>query len=446
MKKRIILPVLAIVLAGSLYYLSLMLPIITGYAAKNLASGIFIAGRTQGAMEWEDLNFSVIKFTKNTVDLEEKKVTSRFFWEKSTAVYVEGFGCTLVKDYTEEEIKARNYPSVNILPKYPERISWPAGDLIADTVPQGINLSKLEMTLMEAMSDTIPSKGTFAVMVVYKGHPVAEVYRDDFGRNNRFLSWSMAKSFTNTLIGLMVKDQLVDIHKPIELLAWQVDGRKEISLNHLMQMNSGLKWNEGYGNLSDVTNMLHKVGDMGKYTAMKKSIGSVDSIFNYSSGSTNLASMVLRNSFSSDQEYLAYPRKALFNKIGMRSAIFELDASGTFVGSSYLYATMRDYARFGLLYLNDGKWKGQQVLPEGWVDYSIASAKGSKGQYGAFFWLNGTADLLDAPEDTYLCRGHDGQFIVIIPSKELVIVRTGFSKHGEFDLNRMVKGILESVE
>ncbi len=446
MKKKIILTVIAVFIGLGINYLHKMLPIVTGYAAKNLASGVFLAGRSQESLEREDLNFSVIKYAKNTVDIENKRVTSRFLWGKSTAIYINGYGCTLVRDYSEDEIRARTYPQVDVIPENPDTIPWPMGDLITATVPEGIDVKKLEEAVLEAMADTIPSKGTFALMVVYKGQPVAEVYREDFTSNNRFLSWSMAKSITNAMVGLMVKDGMIDIHKPIGLDKWKEDERSNITLNNLLQMNSGLKWNETYGNLSDVTIMLHKTGDMGGYTANNLAEVSADSIFLYSSGTTNLTSKILRTTFSNDTEYYKYPREALFNKIGMRTAVFEMDASGTFVGSSYLYATMRDYARFGLLYLNDGVWNGEQLLPEAWVNYTTSGSNGSNGKYGAFFWLNGTNDLPDAPEDTFLCRGHDGQFIVIIPSKELVIVRTGYSKKGEFDLNRMVKGILASIE
>ncbi len=446
MKKRIFLAVIVLIIAGGAYYLNLMLPIVTGYAAKNLASGVFLAGRAQESLEQEDLNFSVIKYTENTVDIENKRVTSRFLWSKSTAIYIDGYGCILVRDYSEDEIRSGSYPQVEVLPQNPDTIPWPMGDLITDTIPKGLNTEKLEEAVLEAMADTIPSKGTFALMVVYKGQPVAEVYREDLKQTNRFLSWSMAKSITNALTGLMVKDGLIDIQKPIGIEEWGEDERSKITLSNLLQMNSGLEWNESYGNLSDVTIMLHKVSDMGEYTAQKPAVVPADSVFVYSSGTTNLVCKILRETFDNDSEYYKYPREALFNKIGMRSAVFEMDASGTFVGSSYLYSTMRDYARFGLLYLNNGKWNGEQLLPEGWVNYTTTSANGSKGRYGAFFWLNGTNDLPDAPADTYLCRGHDGQFIVIIPSKELVIVRTGYSKRGEFDLNRMLKGVLASIQ
>jgi len=446
MKKRIVLIVVLVVLLWGGFYMNRLIPVITGYAAKNLASGVFVAGRSQESLEKEDLNFSFIRYAHNTVDFEKKEVTSRFLWGRSKAIFIDGYGCTLVKDFSEEEIKGRPYSHLKVLPENPDTIAWPMGDLVADTIPSGINMEKMSAAVQQIMADTIPFKGTFALMVVYKGQPVAEVYRNDFSAKTRFLSWSMAKSFTNTLIGLQVKNAGLDIYKPVDIPGWQNDRRKQITLNNLMHMNSGLKWNEGYGNLSDVTVMLYKTGDMGKYTAEKPYLYPADSAWEYSSGTTNLASMILRRSFASDAEYLRFPREALFNKTGMRSAVFETDASGTFTGSSYLYATMCDYARYALLYLNNGNWLGEQLLPENWVGYTVTPANGSKGKYGAFFWLNSSGDQPDAPKDMYMCEGHDGQFIFIIPSKKLIVVRTGYSKKGEFDTNLMLKNILGSLE
>ncbi len=444
--KRIALAVFVVLVLGAGVYLHLLMPVITGYTAKNLASAVFVAGRSQEAMEEEDLDFSFIAFTNNTVDFEKREVVSKFLWGESKAIYIEGFGCTLVEDFSEEEIRSRPYQLVEALPAGADTIPWPRGDLIEDPVPQGINHEKLTHTIAQAMSDTIPYKGTFALMVVYKGQPIAEVYRDDFSASTKFLSWSMAKSVTNALVGMRVNDGQLAIDRPLAIPEWQQDERQNITLNNLLQMNSGLAWNENYGNLSDVTVMLHKAGDMGLYTQQKSYKYPADSVWMYSSGSTNLVCRELRKTFSDDQAYYAYPRQALFNRIGMRSAIFEVDASGTFVGSSYLYATMRDYARFALLYLNDGNWLGEQILPDGWVDYTTITANGSEGRYGAFFWLNRSGEYPDAPEDLFLCKGHDGQFICIIPSRELVVVRTGYSKKGEFDLNGLLKGIMESLE
>lgn len=445
--RRIIIGVLVIVLLGAYFYLSPLLPIITGYSAKNLSSGVFVANRTQEAMEQTDLNFSFIKMSKNKVDEDMKEVSSRFLWHRSTSVYIEGYGCTLVNDYSKDEILKRNYPNAPVIPENTDTIDWPMGNRMTDSIPPGVNMDALNTTLEQAFADTLPYKGTFAVMVVYKGQPLAERYAPGLSANNKFLSWSMAKSFTNALTGMLVKDGRLDINEPIALEAWQNDERRNITINHLMHMNSGLEWNENYGNSSNVNNMLHKEGDMARYAYEKPAEFTPDSIWEYSSGSTNIVSYLLRKTIGNDALYHAFPRERLFNKIGMTSAVFELDASGTFVGSSYLYATMRDYARFGMLYLNKGNWMGEQLLPDNWVDYTTTVANGSDGQYGAFFWLNQSGkDYPDVPRDMYCCRGHDGQYIYIIPSKELVVVRTGFSKKGEFDYNSFLSGIVNAVE
>lgn len=437
---------LLIILLGGFLYMRPLMPIITGYAAKNLSSGIFVGNRTQESLEATDLNFSFIRFVKNSVDSRSKSVKSRFLWHTSRTTFVNGYGSILVNDYTVGDIQARPYPIVPHLPEHPDTIAWPMGDLIADTIPSGIDLQQLNMAMEQAFADTIPYKGTFAVMITYKGQPVAERYAEGFGPENRFLSWSMAKSFTNALTGIMVKEGKLELDAPADIEEWQEDERRQITIRHLMQMNSGLKWNEDYGNSSDVNNMLHKEGDMAKFAISKQLEYAPGSVFEYASGSTNIVSSLMRKAIGNDADYLTFPREKLFNRIGMRSATFEVDASGTFVGSSYLYASLRDYTRFGLLYLNNGNWLGEQILPEDWVEYTTTAANGSDGTYGAFFWLNKSGnDYPDVPSDMFCCRGHDGQYIYIIPSKELVIVRTGFSKKGEFDQNGFLAGILEAI-
>lgn len=449
MKLRRIIPIaiVIVILSGIYFYMNPLLPIITGYSAKNLASGVFVAGRSQESIEKEDLNFSFIKYNHNKIDLVQKEVKSTFLWKTSTAVYVDGLGCSLVNDVKKKEMLTRPFHPVEILSANPDTIPWPMGDLVSDTIPAGVNTEKLDAALEQAFLDTIPFKGTFAVTVVYKGQIIAEKYRSDMNPSTKFLSWSMAKSFTNALIGILSKEGKIDINKPVGFKEWQNDNRKNITINNLMQMNSGLEWNEDYGNSSDVNNMLHKEGDMGKFTIEKPLLFPIDSVWNYSSGSTNIVSLIIRKTIGNDAEYYAFPRESLFNKIGMRSAVWEVDASGTFVGSSYIYATMRDFARFGLLYLNNGNWLGEQILPEGWVDYTRTEANGSDGKYGAFFWLNKSGVFYpDVPRDMYCCRGHNGQYIYIIPSKNLVVVRTGFSKKGTFDLNRFLSSIVNSVD
>ncbi len=446
MKKRILILLPLLILGAGLIYIGTLAPIITGYAAKNLASGIFVAGRTQESLENEDLNFSFIRFNKNKVDYDKKEVTSRFLFWKSKAIFIDGFGCTLVRDFKEDEIRNRPYrivPPVNI---NPDTIPWPMGDLLADTLPSGIHMERLTRELDSALSNTLPMKGTFAVAIAYKNQLVAERYREGFSSENLFLSWSMAKSITNALTGIMVQKGMLDINNETRISEWQNDERKEITMAHLLNMTSGLEWNEDYGSNSDVNKMLFKKGDMAAFAMAKPMEYKPDEFWEYSSGTTNLACKILRDAINNDAEYYAFPRQELFNRIGMNSAVFEVDPSGTFIGSSYLYASMRDYVRFGLLYLNKGIWNGEQILPDYWTDFTAVPASASEGAYGAFFWLNRDDTYPGVPADMYCCRGHDGQFIYIIPSKELVVVRTGFSKSGEFDSKNFLKGIVETID
>lgn len=448
MKKRI-LRIVGIIfllgLAGGIYYIHLLTPVITGYAAKNLASGVFVGNRTQKSIESTDLNFSFIKFTNNTVDFEKKEVTSRFLWASSKAIYIEGFGCTLVRG-NEAEIRNRPYTIVPLPAINPDTVAWPAGDKLADTIPAEIDQLMLNKAIVNAFNDREGNKGAFAVAIAYKNQLIAEKYKDGLSDKNRFLSWSMAKSFTHALVGIMVKKGLMDTKQPADIPVWKKDKRGAITIQNLMHMNSGLEWNENYGNLSDVTIMLHKSVDMADFTYNKPLVARPDSVWVYNSGATNIVSYLIRKKINNDAEYFAFPRRELFNPTGMRSAIFETDASGTFAGSSYVYASMRDYVRFGLLYLNKGNWLGQQILPEDWTDNATEPANGSKGQYGSFFWLNESNDYSDVPKDLYMCRGHDGQYIYIIPSLELVVVRTGFSKKGDFDSPEFLASIVACIK
>ena len=238
-------------------------------------------------------------------------------------------------------------------------------------------------------------------MVVHKGIPVAEAYKPQFNQKTRFLSWSMAKSFMNAMVGILVSEGKLDINQPAGIDEWKSDDRSKITLNDLMQMQSGLKWNEDYGNRSDVTLMLHCEGDMALFAMEQPVALPAGTHWYYSSGTTNIVSYLIRKQFSNDSVYYVFADNQLFNKIGMPDAVLEVDPSGTWVGSSYLYATARDYARFGLLYQNDGVFNGERILPEGWVKYSTSSASASEGLYGSFFWLNRSRTMPSAPEDMY---------------------------------------------
>lgn len=428
-KKRIcwiVLSFLAIIILGGIIYFNSLLPIITGYAAKNLASAVFIQNRQQSDAESIDLNFSFIKYTKNKVNYFDKSVTSRFLWRKSKAIYRDGFGVTLLRDIKEKNLREKTYPGGTDPVYSQDTILWPLGNIIPDTIT-GIDQEALNIVAKRLINENGYNGNAFAFIVLHKGIPVAEAYKPQFDMKTRFLSWSMAKSFTNAIVGTMMNAGMIDIFKPTGIREWKKDDRKKITMNDLMQMQSGLEWNEDYGNRSSVNVMLHCEGDMAMYAIDQPYKYPAGTHWYYSSGGTNIVNWLIRKQFKNDSLYYSFVDIRFFNKIGMPDAVFEVDPSGTRIGSSYLYATARDYARFGLLFQNDGVFNGERILPNGWVGYSTAPAVDSKGEYGAFFWLNKSKKLPSVPEDMYMCNGHDGQRIFIIPSKELVVVVLGYS-------------------
>ena len=427
---RIVLAVLAAALLGGCLYLNSLLPIITGYAAKNLASDVFVSGRELEAL---DLHFSFIKFTRNKVDFENKTVTSRFLWGKSVAAYRDGYGVTLLRGKKAAALQAEKYP---LAPEAEGPDFLTSGDSA---------LTERLAPIAKALVDDHAYNGTpFAFVVLHEGKVVAERYREGITARTRLLSWSMAKSFTNALVGIMSGDGMVDIYAPTGIPEWQDDERAAITLNDLMQMQSGLEWNEDYGNRSDVNLMLHREKDMGLYALDKPLEHKPGTFWYYSSGSTNIVMRYLRGKFASDKEFLTYYRERLFAPLGIHNPVFEPDMSGTPVGSSYLYITAREFASLGQLYLNDGVFQGQRILPEGWVDYTVTPASDSKDGYGSFFWLNKDKYWPDIPEDMFNCQGHDGQEIFIIPSKDLVVVVLGYSPKPDrvVDWNALVRDII----
>jgi CubicO group peptidase (beta-lactamase class C family) len=445
---KITIMLLAIIIIAGAVYLSTLMPIITGYAAKNLCSGVFVAGREASEIEAIDLNFMPIKFTKNIIDIENKVVKSKFLWSSSKAVYREGYGVTLVRDIKIDELMEDKFPN-NVVPVYScDTINWPKGNIMPDSIPNDIDVDKLSIIADNVFFNKSYGGTPFAFMVVYKGVPVAEKYMEGLNENTRFLSWSMAKSFTNAIVGSLSGDKILDIYKPVDIEEWGKDDRKDITIDDLMRMQSGLAWNEDYGSRSDVNVMLHCEGNMARFALNKPLEYKPGEYWYYSSGSTNIVNYLIKNEFADKNDYYRYVYDSLFYQIGITDAVFEVDVDGTMVGSSYLYATARDYARFGLLYLEDGLFDGTRVLPEGWVDYTVDETVHSDGQYGSFFWLNQGKKFASAPEDLYYCAGHDGQQIYIIPSEDIVIVVLGYSpsSSGGMDFNGLIGDILDCIE
>src|SRR5690606_9924109 len=281
----------------------------------------------------------------------------------------------------------------------------------------------------------------------------AEKYAPGFTAESRHMGWSMTKSITNALIGILVREGKLDVEAPAPVPEWRDDERNKITLNHLLQASSGLSWNESYFSpTADFHTMFIKSDDKAAYSASKKPAHNPGTFFQYSSGTTNILSRIIRHTVG-DSMYHRFPYEKLFRPLGMSTAIIEPDASGTFVGSSYSFASARDWAKFGLLFLNDGVWNGERILPEGWVKYTTTPAPAAEqGEYGAQFWLNAgekgnptNRTYPELPTDLYWASGYEGQNVFVLPSKNLVVVKLSLSA-GEFvDNQKFLTKIVEGV-
>ena len=296
---RLTLSLVTIIILSAGVYINSLMPIITGYAAKNLCSDVFVSGRKPADVEATDLKFSFIKYTTNKVDFNEKSVTSSFLWGKSKAIYRDGFGATLIKDIPEVNLRQIKFPAIKNPCYKQDSTRWPLGNIIPDTTT-GIDKAALAVISAKLINDNSYNGDAFAFMVLHKGIPVAEKYKPQFDSHTRFLSWSMAKSFTNAMIGILSKQGKLDINKADLLEQWKNDERNKITLNDMMHMQSGLKWNEDYGNRSDVTLMLHCESDMARFAYEKPAAFPAGTRWYYSSGTTNSVSYIIRRQFASD--------------------------------------------------------------------------------------------------------------------------------------------------
>jgi CubicO group peptidase (beta-lactamase class C family) len=437
--------VLILLLIGAGWYLSDTLPISTGHTAKTICSNVFISGRDAEDIFKEDIAPLHLLFaiTGYKVDPVAKIVSADAFGlAKLNAVFRDGCGCTIVRGLTEDEIRRQPIGYLKPPQFSPDRRSnlpWPAGNHgPVVSLPTGIDAEKLNEAIDAAFAEPNPQnpRKTRAVVVVYDGQLIAERYAPGFGLNTPQLGWSMSKSVTNALVGMLVKKGKLQLDSPAPVPEWQQtdDPRQKITLDQLMRMSAGLEFSEEYAPFSDAVYMFYDSDDFAAYAAAKPLATEPDTKWNYSSGTANIISRIVRQAIEKDHDnYYEFIFKEFFAKIGMFSALIEPDPSGTFVGSSYTFATPLDWARFGQLYLQDGIWEKERILPEGWVNYTTTPTPGApKGEYGAMFWLNAGASkdptdrmMPSAPRDTFYARGFQEQRLFIIPSRKLILVRFG---------------------
>jgi CubicO group peptidase (beta-lactamase class C family) len=416
----------------------------SGYSAEMLCSALFVSHREESdaAKDLTGPGYELLSLFWNTVDVEKKRVTSSIpGFTSQTAIFRDGLGCTLLDGKGEEELRAEAaglFPS----PASSENDAlWPEGERVDLGVPlEGVDRPALDKAVDAAFAEPDPlhPRRTRALVVVHHGRIVAERYAQGFDAAMPLMGWSVTKGALNALIGLRVKDGKLAITDKALLPEWRGEGDKRgaISLDNLLRMSSGLAFDENYDNpLADVTQMLFVEGDQARFAAAKELLYQPGAHWDYASGTSAIIARVLRESFATKRDYLRFPRARLFDPLGMDSAMLAPDASGTFMASSFLYATARDFARLGLLFLQDGVWQGQPLLPGGWVVYSRGPARAlADGSYGAHIWLrlpkSPGLGVPPMPEDAYYFLGHDGQIVAIVPSRDLVIVRLGLTRNG----------------
>ncbi|HEX5343246.1 MAG TPA: serine hydrolase [Duganella sp.] len=403
------------------------------YGAKIVCSNVFIAGRDAQAVLADDVQapgHPVLRHLDVKVDTERKTVRAQFFGfiGDGMAVYRPGTGCATVPDGDVAQAAQHQFKPIPIWAPSPN-VPWPTGSQ-AETNPA-------VQALLE--QDALAGPGMRGMAVIYRGRLIAQRYGQGFSATTPLLGWSMTKTVTAALVGMQIADGKLSLQQNG---FWQdkADPRAQVTLAQLMAMSSGLRYNESYGDVSDVTRMLYLEPDMASFTAAQPLEAAPGSKWNYSSGTTVLLSRIWQRAAGGGVDALSLPHNRLFAALGMNSAVIEADARGNLVGSSYMYANTLDWARFGQFLLQDGVWQGKRILPEGFVQGMQQVAPASGGQYGqGQVWRWGPSGdtpegqnpdtKFNLPPDAYWMEGHDGQSIAIVPSQQLVVVRLGLTPH-----------------
>jgi CubicO group peptidase (beta-lactamase class C family) len=447
------------------------------YSAKMVCSNVFLAGRDPDEVLRTDVQapgVALLRLMRVSVDPERRVVRAGLlgFIGDGLAVARPGTGCAAVPDGNLEfathvgSLAARaasavdaTKPNLGAAPgggaawggsaaaddRNVADGAWPAGAAVATTAALNRRLA----------DDTLAGPGVRAIVVVDHGRIVAERYGAGFSATTPLLGWSMAKSVVAGLVGVLVKEGRLALDQSSGWLAADGAGRERIRIADLLAMSSGLRFNEAYGAVSDVTRMLYLQPDTAGFARGQPLLHPPGEFWSYSSGTANILSRIVQD--AAGRLGAAVAAEKLFKPLGMTTAIIETDEYGTLVGSSYMYATARDWARYGLFLQQDGVWRGQEILPRGYVAMMTAPVAASGGGYGhGLVWLWGSDGLTpgkdpDAafgiPADTFWMEGHDGQSIAIIPSRQLVVVRLGLTPWREhYQPQPLIKAVLEAIK
>lgn len=375
------------------------------------------------------------------------------------AAFREGLGCVSIPpDQTLDDINELPELIMSATPGDAANIPWPDGDLIVNSeLPSNINSAELQRASDWAFDRETPEQDTLSLLVVYKGQIIHERYAPGINVTTRTRTWSTVKSIASTLIGMLVDEGLMSLDAPLEI-EWlpavgsaESDPRKNITLRHALNMSSGLISPDNGG-------MEYATGSGLSYWAGASSVNGVRSRalirepgthWDYENYDNLLAVLAMKQVIGDEQSYAEYPRNALFDKIGMRNTLIGSDRFGDYILSSQAYINARDLGRFGLLYLNNGVWNGERLISEDWIDFIRTPAPatvGRGGQYGGQFWLV-PEGRTDVPSNAYTTNGNRGQYTVIVPSHDLVIVRRGLD-YGQQGFNPwdLTHEVLKAIE
>jgi len=420
--------------------------IVAGYQALFTCSATFIADRPLAAILAEELVDVPASMPAPRIHRSGRYVTARTpEGIRRIAAYRPGMGCTVLPEGASTDAIA-DLPFV-VQPNLafdPETTSWPRGDAMPEPKPG----PALRAVLGRAFDGESYGEGsmTVGVVIVHEGEVVAERYRPGFDASTGYRTWSTAKSITHALTGILVRRGLLSLDAPVPIPEWQHpdDPRREITVRDLLHMSSGLR--SGGSNTNAIYFGGQDVISAATHTPLAAQPGTR---WKYANNDTLLLMRAARHVIDNDFEYLRFPYEALLHPLGMRSTVMEVDHAGNFVSSSQVYTTARDLARFALLYLNDGVFLGERILPEGWTELARTPAparetpSGEMG-YGAQFWLLDT--LPGIPEGAYTTAGNKGQLATIVPANELVVVRTGIDPRGvNWSQGALVRDVVDAL-
>lgn len=430
-----------------------------GMAAKAVCSAHFVAGRDDPVDKLfdDDVAGASAAFGLFSVSIDEERRSatgSLFGIVKRTAALVPGRGCVLD---AEPNPAAEPYraPAKSDAP-------WPAGKGVSPGASPG--LQQVLDKAMEGAGD-IAGANPRGIAVVQGGKLLALREAPGFENDTPLHGWSMTKTVTAMLAYKKLQEVGIDIDTPVVdafppdrepswVAQWRQDDRAKMTIRHLMNMTSGLDTDEGYTPFDAVVQMLNGEPDMAAWAASHGLEQPAGTYWEYLSAVSNVLGAVVRAQFPNDEEYWRYPRTAMFDIIGAETATLETDTSGTWVSSSYLWAGVSDWARFGWLMLSDGKWEGEEVLPPGWFELASQRAlpDGEGAGYGAQSWRMGDPiggkcrDNPGVPADTIGMNGHWGQLVAMVPSRDAVIVRLGWTfKSGQFNNCQLIADVLANL-